>query len=258
MAGTVVSGVRAVTEALAQVRSVNRVYIAKESHAKAANELALRAKAAGIAVDYVPQAKLNDLTDTRDHQGVAAAISPIDYVPLDDCVAACPKQSTLLMLDQVQHPKNLGMIIRSAAGAGASGVIVPARRGALLDASVVRASAGTVFQVPIVAEKNLSQSVRKLRDAGMWVFGLEGKAARSIYDVDWPDRVVLVAGNESEGIRPGLQKVCDELVRIPLAEGVESLNVSVAVSVALFTIAAKRSLPNVHSAAPADPPREFP
>jgi 23S rRNA (guanosine2251-2'-O)-methyltransferase len=237
MAGSLVSGVRAVAEALEQPRSVNRLYVAKETHAKAANELLARAKANGIPVDYVPQAKLNDLTETRDHQGIAAAISPIAYTPLETCLAQCTPRSVLLALDQVQHPKNLGMIVRSAAGAGASAVIVPSRGSAMLDATVVRASAGTIFRVPIVAVSNLSQALRACKDAGMWVYGLDGAAPQSIYNVEWPDRVVLVAGNESEGIRPGLRKVCDEMLRIPLAEGVESLNVAVAVSVALFEVA---------------------
>lgn len=237
MAGNVVTGVRAVAEALEQPRTVNRVYVAKESHAKAANDLLARAKASGIPVDYVPQAKLNDLTETRDHQGIAAAISPIEYTPLETCLASLPPRAILLALDQVQHPKNLGMVVRSAAGAGASGVIVPSRGSAMLDATVARASAGTIFRMPIVAVSNLSQALRTCKDAGLWVYGLDGAAPQSFYDVSWPERVVLVAGNESEGIRLGLRKVCDEMVRIPLAEGVESLNVAVAVSVALFEAA---------------------
>lgn len=240
MAGNVVGGVRAVSEALAQARRVNRLYIAKESHAKAAKGLVDQAKSARIPVDYIPQAKLNELTGTRDHQGVAAAVSPVEYTPLDTLLARCGERATLLMLDQVQHPKNLGMIVRSAAGAGASGIVVPSRGGALLDESVVRASAGTVFRIPIASVSNLSQTARRLKSEGLWVYGLDGEAKQSIYETPWPERTVLVAGNESAGIRPGLRKVCDELVRIPLANGVESLNVAVAVSVTLFHIASAR------------------
>ncbi len=240
MSDKTIFGVRAVSEALQSGHRVNRVYLAKESRAHGAARLAGEAKAAGVRFDFVPQAKLNELTGTREHQGVAAMISPVDYVSLDALLAGCPPKATLLVLDQVQHPKNLGMLIRSATGAGVSGVVLPARGGALLDESVVRSSAGTVLRMPIAVAKNLSRTLRTLREAGFWNYAFDAGGKTDLFRVDWPDRCALVMGNETTGLRPGVLKGCDEIVSIPLANGLDSLNVAVAAGIALFQVHAAR------------------
>ncbi len=240
MAGHIIHGLNAVREIVASGRRVNRLYFAKESRAKGFEELLEAARAKAIPFDFVPQAKLNQLTRSREHQGVAAAISPVDYATLEACLEACPPKATLLVLDQVQHPKNLGLLIRTAAGAGAVGLILAARGGALLDESVVRASAGAVFTLPIVSSKNLPQTMRKLKDADFWIYGLDAKANEDVFGIDWPDRCALIVGNETTGLRPGLRKTCDALVGIPLEGRLDSLNVAVAAGVALFQIASQR------------------
>lgn len=236
MAGKIIFGVNAVREALQTGRHVNRVYLAKESRTPGAEEVLDLARTAKVLFDFVPQAKLNALTHTREHQGVAAAVSPVDYVTLKDLVATLPPVCCLLALDQVQHPKNLGMIIRTAAAAGAQGLIAPMRGGALLDDDVVRASAGLVMRLPMVACANLTQALRDLRAADFWSFSLEAGAPQSVFTKDWPARVVLVAGNETDGVRPVTRKACDDAVSIPLAAGVDSLNVAVATGIALFQV----------------------
>jgi 23S rRNA (guanosine2251-2'-O)-methyltransferase len=240
MAGDVVYGVNAVGEALRSGRGINRIYVAKESRARGIDPLLDEARARRVPFDFVPQAKLNELTGTREHQGIAATVSPLEYTSLEECLRQCPPVATLLVLDQVQHPKNLGMLIRSAAAAGASGVLLTARGGALLDESVVRASAGTVFHVPVVTCSNLSQAMRSLQDAGFWIYGLDAKGPDNIFDVKWPARCALVVGNESEGLRPGVAKACDHLVHIPLAREIDSLNAAIAASVAMFQVAGAR------------------
>ncbi|MCC7196493.1 MAG: RNA methyltransferase, partial [Gemmatimonadaceae bacterium] len=137
-----------------------------------------------------------------------------------------------------------GMIVRAALGAGAHAMLLPDRGGALVDEGVVRSSAGAVFHLPVANVGNLADALRGVRERGFWVFGLDGEADQSIYETPWPDRVVLVMGNESKGIRPGVRRVCDVLVRIPLDPRLESLNVAVSAGVALFEAArAHRALP---------------
>lgn len=240
MAGDVVYGVNAVSEVLREPQRVNRVYFAKESRARPVAGLIDQTKKLGIPYDFIPQAKLNDLTDTREHQGVAAAVSPLEYATLDECLEACTGTARLLVLDQVQNPKNLGMLIRTAAGAGVSGVLIPMRGNALLDETVVRASAGTVFHVPVVTCANVSQTIQRLQNEGFWVYALDGSGTEDVFGVDWPERTALVVGNETDGIRPGVLKACDVRVRIPLDKGLDSLNVSVAAGVGLFLIAAQQ------------------
>lgn len=226
-------GINAVREALPAGR-VSRVLLAKESRAHGVAELADAAKAAGTRIDYAPQAKLNALCGTREHQGVAAAISPVSYASLNQVLEACPRTGRLLVLDQVQHPKNLGLLIRTATGAGAAGVLLCARGAALLDDTVLRASAGTVLRMPVVACKNLPQALRTVREAGFWLYALDARGDMDVFEMPWPERHALVVGNETKGIRPGVRKVCDAGVRIGLDNGLDSLNVAVAAGIALF------------------------
>ena len=202
-------GINAVREALPAGR-VSRVLLAKESRAHGVAELADAAKAAGTRIDYAPQAKLNALCGTREHQGVAAAISPVSYASLNQVLEACPRTGRLLVLDQVQHPKNLGLLIRTATGAG------------------------TVLRMPVVACKNLPQALRTVREAGFWLYALDARGDMDVFEMPWPERHALVVGNETKGIRPGVRKVCDAGVRIGLDNGLDSLNVAVAAGIALF------------------------
>ncbi|MBN2308244.1 MAG: 23S rRNA (guanosine(2251)-2'-O)-methyltransferase RlmB [Candidatus Hydrogenedentes bacterium] len=239
MGNDVVFGANAVREALRARGRVNRLYLAQESRARDAVALAGLARAQGVRFDFVPQAKLNALAGTHEHQGVVARVSPVEYAVLDEWLGACPARALLLVLDQVQHPKNVGLLLRTALGAGAAGVLMPARGGALLDESIVRSSAGAVFHIPVITCRNLAQALRKVRDAGFWAYGLDASGEASVFETDWPARCALVLGNETRGLRPGVRKVCDALVRIPLAGGLESLNAAVAAGVALFQVAAR-------------------
>lgn len=232
-----VAGLRAVAEALAAGAQVNRLFVAKGRRDPALDALLDTAREHGVPFEWVPPAKLNALAGASDHQGVVARVSPVAYHPLEAWLADFHGDGCLLVLDQVQHPKNLGMIIRTAVGAGCAGVIVPARGGALVDDAVVRASAGTVFHVPLVRCGNVAQALRSLQAAGFWVYGMAGTAPRSVFQVDWPARAALVMGNETHGLRHGVAKACDDTLRIPLAPRVESLNVAVAAGIALFEYA---------------------
>lgn len=240
MAGEIVWGVKPVREALQTPERINRLYFAAESRAQACDALLEAARAAALPFDFVPQARLNALTGVRDHQGVAAALSPVSYATLKPFLAACPVTATVLVLDQVQHPKNLGLLLRTAAGAGTTAVMLAARGGALVDGSVVRASAGAALQLPLICCKNVAQGIHALRDAGFWAYALEPKAPDNVFDVQWPARCALVVGNETSGVRPVVRKACDASVNIPLAGGLDSLNAAVAAGIALFQVAAWR------------------
>ncbi len=238
MAAKTIYGVNAVAEALRAGGRVNRIYVAKESRAHGVDALVAAAKQARVRFDFVPQARLNDLARTQEHQGVVAVVSPVAYTSLETCLKQCPPKSTLLVLDRIQHPKNLGLLVRTAVGAGASGVLLAARGGALLDEDVLRSSAGTIFHIPIVLCRNLAQTLRTVKDAGFWVYSLDVAGGQSVFEMSWADRCALVMGNESEGLRPGVRKAADVSVTIPLARGLDSLNVAVAAGIILFQVAA--------------------
>lgn len=236
-------GRRAVIEALTSGVPVNRVYLATEARGSEIEEIKAAAKARQVRYDFVEVGKLGALAGTRDHQEVVARLSPVAYTPLDallrDLTPSGP--AVLLALDQVQHPGNAGMAVRAAAAAGAAGVLLPTRGGRLVNAEVIRASAGTVFRIPLVATAHLTRDLHGLKDHGFWIYALEVGATQSLYKVDWPARCVLVAGNESRGVRPSIRQAADAAIGIPLAAGVESLNVAVAAGIALFEIRRRRS-----------------
>lgn len=232
-------GLHEVAEALEAGHPVERIYFSLQARGALVERIKDLARQRQVRFDFVEVGKLGQLAGTRQHQEVVARISPVRYRPLEEVVAQAPLISTLVALDQVHYAGNLGLAIRTAAGAGAAGALLPARGGALVSEQLVRASSGAFFRLPLVLSANLGRDLEKLKAEGFWIYGLEAGGNQDLFSVDWPPRRVLVAGNETRGLRPLIRKTCDALVRIPLARGMDSLNVAVALGVVLFEIARK-------------------
>jgi 23S rRNA (guanosine2251-2'-O)-methyltransferase len=176
--------------------------------------------------------ELSELAGTRDHQGVVARVEPFRYADAYELAAAeCP---LLAALDRVTDPHNLGAVCRSAEGAGATGVVVPAHGAAVVTPAVARASAGAIEHLPIAVVTNLARYLTDVKGPELWVYGAAGDAETTMWDADLADGVVLVLGAEGKGLRPLVRRTCDALVSIPLEGAVESLNVSVAASLLLY------------------------
>ena len=189
------------------------------------------------------QTKLErDLTEaavTRDHQGVVAWCEPFRYA--DAFELAAGPAPLLACLDQVSDPRNLGAVIRSAEGAGASGVVVPAHGSARVTAAVCRSSAGAVEHIPIAVVQNLARYLGEVKGPDLWVYGAAGEAGRPMWEMDLRGGAAFVLGAEGRGLRPLVRRTCDELVSIPLAGSIESLNVSVAAAVLLYEARRQRN-----------------
>ena len=259
----VVAGRNPVREALERGDGrVEKVLLQKGAHGSAIDAIRNAARAANVPVQYVPQPKVDRLAPQAAHQGVVAVVAPVAYADLDEMLSGVAptlddvreRKPVLVVLDEVEDPRNFGAILRSALGAGAAGVVVPERRAAPLSAVAVKASAGAALQIPIARAGNLAEALHALKERGYWVVGLEGGGAASggaasggadeagrggperttVWDYDWDRAVAVVVGNEGRGLRPGVRAVCDVLAEIPLRGPAESLNVSVAAGVALF------------------------
>lgn len=203
-----------------------------------------RAGRAGITVERVDAARLDGCVCDGRHQGVCAEIAgrgALDERALQALVAGLERPPFLLALDRVQDPHNLGACLRSAAAAGCDAVIVPRDRAARLTPAVERAAAGASALVPLAAVTNLGRTLEWLQAHGCWAVGTAGDAEEGLHEADLTGGLVLVAGGEEDGLRARTRKLCDRLVAIPLAAGVESLNVSVAVGVCLFEAVRQRS-----------------
>jgi 23S rRNA (guanosine2251-2'-O)-methyltransferase len=221
-----VYGRRAVREALRGRRQVLEVW-ATERAVKSEDWLA-EAKP-----KVKPDRELAERADTRDHQGVIALVEPYRYADAYELAAA--EKPLLAVLDRVTDPRNLGAVCRSAEGAGATGVIVPAHGSAIVTPAVARASAGAVEHLPVAVVTNLARYLEEVKGGDLWVYGAAGEtAARSMWETDLSGGAAIVLGAEGKGLRPLVRRTCDVLVSIPLAGAVESLNVSVAAAVLLY------------------------
>ncbi len=207
-------------------------------------ELAARAQALKIPVQQRPREQLDKLAGEARHQGVAAryeAPPPAQESDLVGLLEQAGAGALLLVLDGVTDPHNLGACLRSAAAAGVTAVIVPKDRAVGLTPVVRRASAGGADRVPLVAVTNLARTLRTLKDAGVWITGLDGETDQSLYALDLKGPVALVLGSEGEGMRRLTRENCDFIAKIPMPGEMESLNVSVAAGVVLFEALRQRS-----------------
>lgn len=175
---------------------------------------------------------LSDAATTRDHQGVLAWCEPYKYA--DAYELAQSDRPLLACLDQVSDPRNLGAVCRSAEGAGATGIVVPAHGSALVTPVVCRSSAGAVEHLPIAVVTNLARYLEEIKSGELWVAGAAGESGTPMWQADLTGGLAFVFGAEGKGLRPLVRRTCDLFVAIPQLGHVESLNVSVAAAVLLY------------------------
>jgi 23S rRNA (guanosine2251-2'-O)-methyltransferase len=239
MTREVVYGRRSVYEAQRGPRNVLELH---------ASERALRAEAwlrEGLSprVRVAAERELAELAGTRDHQGVVAMCEPYRYA--DAYELADRPQPLLICLDGVTDPQNLGAVCRSAEGAGATGVVLPAHRSARVTPAVCRASAGAVEHLPVAVVPNLARFIADVKGAELWAYAAVAEAPAVLWETDFESGVLLVLGAEGTGIRPLVRRQCDVEVAIPLAGRVGSLNVSVAAALLLFEVSRRRAAARV-------------
>ena len=176
--------------------------------------------------------ELSEAAGTRDHQGVLAWCEPYKYA--DAYELAAGERPLLACLDQISDPRNLGAVCRSAEGAGATGVVVPAHGSARVTPAVCRASAGAVEHLPVAVVTNLARYLAEIKRGDLWVAGAAGETGTPMWQSDLSGGLAFVFGAEGKGLRPLVRRTCDLEVSIPQLGQVESLNVSVAAAVLLY------------------------
>jgi len=245
MAGPVAYGIHAVRVLLDRhPQRVRRVLLAGGRDAGRLAEIRALAQRAGVQVASADDAQLDKLAEGARHQGVVAEVVPRAGDPetqLEEALEAAGAAPLLLVLDGVQDPHNLGACLRSADAAGVAAVIVPRDRAAGLTPVVRKVAAGAAETVPLVSVVNLARTLRDLKQRGIWLVGTDDAADKTLYEADLKGPLALVMGSEGEGLRRLTRECCDQLVSIPMAGAVESLNVSVAAGVALFEAVRQRS-----------------
>ena len=222
---------------------LHALWIAPAAYARV-HKLLAEARAGGVVIHREPMESLDRRSQGQRHQGVLGEGGPFTYTEFEDLaanVAAKGSAALVLALDGITDPHNLGAILRSAAGAAVDGIILPERRSAAVNDTVVRASAGTAGRVPVCRVVNLGRALDDLKEAGAWIYGLAAGEGSQDYLAESFDRAtVLVMGAEGEGLHLTIRERCDGLLHIPMPGGIDSLNVSAAAAVTLFRVIARR------------------
>jgi 23S rRNA (guanosine2251-2'-O)-methyltransferase len=221
---------------LAHRRDVFRLQVAESAQDKGRlTEILDLSTKRNIPAERVARARLDKLSDN--HQGVALEVSTYPYVEIEDILDNAKAHSEplfVLILDTLQNPQNLGTIIRTGEAVGVHGVLIPPHRAAEITPAVVSSSAGACEHL-LVAKANLVQAIGQLKEAGVWIVGLdESPDSKDPSDVPLERALAVVVGSEGEGIRPLVRKSCDYLLRLPMEGKIESLNASVAGSIVLY------------------------
>ncbi len=236
-------GRNAITEALKNGRTIDKVFVASGDTDRALQHLAATAKEAGAVVVPVDRRKLDAMSCTGRHQGIIALAAAHEYFTIDDLLeeaAARGENPLLVICDELTDPHNLGAILRSAECAGAHGVIIPKRRSVGLTATVGKASAGAVEYMKVARVTNISAAIAQLKEKGVWVFGTAAEGSIPMYDADLKGPAAIVIGNEGDGMSPLVRKNCDVMVNIPMKGRISSLNAAAAASILLYEAVRQR------------------
>jgi 23S rRNA (guanosine2251-2'-O)-methyltransferase len=235
----VVFGIHAVEEALrARSRSLDHLEVARERHDQRLQAVIDLAREGGVTVRFVPREQLDRLARSKSHQGAVAVVAAKEYVGLDTLLSTTSGRRFILVLDGIEDPHNLGALIRTADGAGASGVVIPERR----------SSAGASEHVKIARVVNLARALDELKQNNVWIIGLDERGDKSYDQLDYNMDCAIVLGAEGHGLHDLISKKCDYLVSIPMAGKVASLNVSVAGAVVMYEVARQRRAKSQSSA----------
>lgn len=238
MAEEFIYGIHTVVEALKSDTTINKLFIKHDLADKQRRQVLDLANQKKIVVSTVAKSKLDELTENRNHQGVVASIAAYQYAELDDIFELAKSKNQdpfIIILDKIEDPHNLGSILRTSDAAGVHGIIIPKRRAVQLTGTVAKTSTGAIEHVPVVRVTNISQTVDFLKERGVWIFGTDVNGQNyANWDAKGP--VAIIIGNEGSGIGTALLKKVDQVLTIPMAGHVQSLNASVAASLLIYQV----------------------
>ena len=206
-------------------------------------EVVALARRAGVKVSFRTREQLTAMAGSSEHQGVVARVSSAEYVDVADLLAEPMERGQtpfFLVLDQVQDPRNLGAILRTAEAFGIHGVVIPKHHAVGLTDAAARTAMGALERVPVARATNLVAALETIKESGAWVYGAATHDGIAPWAADLRGPVCLVLGSEGEGLRPLVARACDAVLAIPMAGGAESLNVAAAAAVLCYEVARQR------------------
>ena len=245
---SLIYGINPVTEAIVSGKTINKIYVQKGN--KEAYNIAKKARENRIVVVEAEKSKLDKMISAeneniRNSQGVVASVTEYKYFEIEDILQYAREKNEapfVIILDKIEDPHNLGAIIRSAECLGAHGIIIQKRNAAQVTDIVEKVAAGACNYMKIARVTNITESIKKLKDNGLWIYGLDMDGASEIYNTDFSGAIGLVVGNEGTGISDLVLKNCDFIVKIPMTGQIESLNASVSTAICMYEVVRQKNL----------------
>ena len=237
----VVAGRNAVLELLKSEKDINKIYIERGEKHGSINEIIAKAKDARIVLVEVDKMKLDQMAEN--HQGVVAVIPPFNYCEIEE-ILECAKNKNedpfILILDGIEDPHNFGSIIRTAETAGVHGIIIPKRRNVAVNSTVAKVSTGATTYMKIARVNNLNDTIRRLKEEGLWVIGTDGDAETLYYNQDLKGPLAIIIGSEGFGMSKLVRENSDILIKIPMKGKITSLNASVSTGIVIYEAVKQR------------------
>lgn len=240
----IVEGRNAVLEVLDSDRDINKIFVQSGERHGSINKIIAIAKENKVVVTEVEKSKLDFMSKTKNHQGVIAVVPPFNYCEVEDILEYAKSKNEdvfILILDGIEDPHNLGSIIRTAETAGVHGIIIPKRRTVTVNSTVAKVSAGAVEHMKIARVNNITDTIRKLKENGLWIIGTDGSATTLYYNQDLKGDIAIVIGSEGFGMSRLVKENTDMLVKIPMKGKVTSLNASVSAGIVMYEAVKQRN-----------------
>ena len=224
-------------------RDINKIFISDGEKHGSINKIIALAKEKKVIINEVSKAKLNQMSQTENNQGVIAIVPPFNYCEIEDILDLAKKRDEkpfILILDGIEDPHNLGSIIRTAETAGVHGIIIPKRRAANVNSTVAKVSAGAVEYMKIARVNNINDAINTLKENDVWICGTDMDTNKYYYDEDFTGGIGVVIGSEGYGMSRLVKENCDFLVKIPMKGKITSLNASVSAGIVMYEAVKQR------------------
>ena len=239
-----VEGRNSVLELLESGKDINKIFVARGEKQGSINKIIGKARDNKVVIVEVDKKKLDEMSQTGNHQGVIAIVPPFEYCDVDDILNVAKEKNEdpfIIILDGIEDPHNLGAIIRTAETAGAHGVIIPKRRAVGVNSTVNKSSAGAVEYMKVARVNNITETMNYLKEQGLWIIGTDIDTDKYYYNQDMTGPIAIVIGSEGFGMSRLVKENCDILVKIPMKGNITSLNASVSAGIVMYEIVKQKN-----------------
>ena len=238
-----IEGRNSVLELLESGKDINKIFVTKGEKHGSIHKIIAKARERKIIIVEKDKRQMEEMAQTQNYQGVIAIVPPFEYCEIEDILNEAKKRKEepfVLILDGIEDPHNLGSIIRTAETAGVHGIIIPKRRAAQVNSTVNKVSAGAVEHMKIARVNNINETIKYLKDEGLWVCGTDMNTNTYYYDQDFKMPIAIVIGSEGFGMSRLVKDNCDFLVKIPMKGKITSLNAAVSAGIVMYEVVEQR------------------